>query len=127
MLFSSCGPIFGAGADLLIANNCNTNKDSYSNLPHSYDGPNASYETLFGDYNFTITDYEVYTIAQTNSSGLNPNPTYSSSSNCLTNTSVNLTNTNGSSGGLQGSNTIMNSNNMGNNNVSLAKAKYERY
>ncbi|XP_059226976.1 uncharacterized protein LOC131998550 [Stomoxys calcitrans] len=56
-----CGPIFGAGADLMIANNCNTNKESYSNLPHSYDGPNASYETLFGDYNFTIADYEVFT------------------------------------------------------------------
>ncbi|XP_061393009.1 uncharacterized protein LOC133328457 [Musca vetustissima] len=58
-----CGPIFGAGADLLIANNCNSNKDSYSNLPHSYDGPSASYETLFGDYNFTIADYEVFTTA----------------------------------------------------------------
>ncbi|KAM7357660.1 uncharacterized protein ACRADG_002930 isoform 1-T3 [Cochliomyia hominivorax] len=121
-----CGPIFGAGADLLIANNCNTNKDSYSNLPHSYDGPNASYETLFGDYNFTITDYEVYTLAQSNS-GLSPNPTYSSSSNCLSNTSNNLTNTNGSSGGLTGSNPIMNNNNVSNNSVSLAKAKYERY
>lgn len=61
VFFSSCGPIFGAGADLLISNNCNTNKDSYSNLPHSYDGPNGSYETLFGDYNFSIADYEVFT------------------------------------------------------------------
>lgn len=60
---NSCGPIFGAGADLLIANNCNTNMDSYSNLPHSYDGPNAAYLTLFGDYNFTVVDYEVYTLA----------------------------------------------------------------
>ncbi|XP_055907594.1 uncharacterized protein LOC129942603 [Eupeodes corollae] len=58
-----CGPIFGAGADLLFSNNCNTNMDSYSNLPHSYDGPNASYMPLFGDYNFTIVDYEVYTPA----------------------------------------------------------------
>ncbi|XP_023294242.2 uncharacterized protein LOC111677371 [Lucilia cuprina] len=125
-----CGPIFGAGADLLIANNCNTNKDSYSNLPHSYDGPNASYETLFGDYNFTISDYEVYTVAQA-SPNINQNPTYSSSSNCLSNTSNSLTNTNGSTGGLNNSNTMMNNNNnnnnMGNNTVSLAKAKYERY
>ncbi|KAI8123466.1 putative small nuclear ribonucleoprotein E [Lucilia cuprina] len=124
-----CGPIFGAGADLLIANNCNTNKDSYSNLPHSYDGNNASYETLFGDYNFTITDYEVYTVAQA-SPNINQNPTYSSSSNCLSNTSNSLTNTNGSTGGLNNSNTMMNNNNnnnMGNNTVSLAKAKYERY
>ncbi|XP_036326724.1 uncharacterized protein LOC118739471 isoform X2 [Rhagoletis pomonella] len=64
-----CGPIFGAGADLLIANNCNTNMDSYSNLPHSYDGPNASYLTLFGDYNFTVVDYEVYTLSTTTAVG----------------------------------------------------------
>jgi TLD len=57
-----CGPIFGAGADLLIANNCNTNTDSYSNMPHSYDGLNANYTSLFGDYNFMVQDYEVFTI-----------------------------------------------------------------
>lgn len=55
-----CGPIFGAGADLLIANNCNINTDSYCNIPHSYDGPNAS--SLFGDYNFMVQDYEVFTL-----------------------------------------------------------------
>ncbi|XP_026822518.1 uncharacterized protein LOC113560689 [Rhopalosiphum maidis] len=55
------GPIFGAGADLLIANNCNANMDSYSNLPHSYDGENASTNSLMGDYNFTVADYEVFT------------------------------------------------------------------
>lgn len=57
----SCGPIFGAGADLLIASNCNTNMDSYSNLPHSYDGENASSSVLMGDYNFSVLDYEVFT------------------------------------------------------------------
>jgi uncharacterized protein YjbI with pentapeptide repeats len=57
-----CGPIFGAGADLLIANGCNANMDSYSNLPHSYDGANANFASLFGDYNFTIQDYEVFTL-----------------------------------------------------------------
>lgn len=56
-----CGPIFGAGADFLIASNCNTNMDSYSNLPHSYDGDNASCSILMGDYNFTVIDYEVFT------------------------------------------------------------------
>ncbi|XP_070503538.1 serine-enriched protein [Chironomus tepperi] len=60
--YKECGPIFGAGADLLIANNCNVNTDSYSNLPHSYDGPSASYTSLFGDYNFMINDYEVFTL-----------------------------------------------------------------
>lgn len=63
-----CGPIFGGGADLLIANNCNMNTDSYSNLPHSYglshsyDGHNANYTSLFGDYNFMVQDYEVFTL-----------------------------------------------------------------
>ncbi|XP_054286059.1 uncharacterized protein LOC129002348 [Macrosteles quadrilineatus] len=56
-----CGPIFGAGADLLIASNCNTNMDSYSNLPHSYDGDNASSSVLMSDYNFSVLDYEVFT------------------------------------------------------------------
>ncbi|KAJ3661928.1 hypothetical protein Zmor_006301 [Zophobas morio] len=55
------GPIFGAGADLLISNNCNNNMDSYSNMPHSYDGDGASPAVLMGDYNFTVTDYEVFT------------------------------------------------------------------
>lgn len=57
------GPIFGAGADLLIANNCNSNMESYSNLPHSYDGENASSAILMGDYHFTVIDYEVFTLS----------------------------------------------------------------
>ena len=61
--FFSCGPIFGAGADFLISNNCNSNLDSYSNLPHSYDGPNASFKSLLGDYYSSVVDYEVYTVA----------------------------------------------------------------
>jgi len=35
--------------------------DSYSNLPHSYDGDNASSSLLMGDYNFSVLDYEVFT------------------------------------------------------------------
>lgn len=70
MRFYSVGPIFGAGADLQIANACNTNMDSYCNLPHSYDGGHdARSSSLFGDYNFTITEYEVYSLAST------PSPT----------------------------------------------------
>lgn len=112
---------------MLIANNCNTNKDSYSNLPHSYDGPSASYETLFGDYNFSITDYEVYSVASC--SGLNTNPNYNSSSNSLSNASNSINNSNGSTQGLNSSNSMINNNNnsVGNTNVGLAKAKYERY
>lgn len=63
VLIYSCGPIFGAGADLLISNNCNVNMESYSNFPHSYDGPNAVFGNLFGEYNFSIADYEVFTLA----------------------------------------------------------------
>ena len=33
-----CGPVFGAGADLFICDRCDQSCDSYSNLPHSYDG-----------------------------------------------------------------------------------------
>ncbi|XP_072947341.1 serine-enriched protein [Epargyreus clarus] len=54
-----CGPIFGAGADLLISNNCNANTDSYSNL-HSY-GDSLSPASLAPDYNFTVRDYEIFT------------------------------------------------------------------
>ncbi|CAO1431751.1 unnamed protein product [Diamesa serratosioi] len=57
-----CGPIFGA--DLVISNACNTNTNSYSNLPDSYDGPNAAFTTLFSDNQFSIQDYEVFTIAK---------------------------------------------------------------
>ncbi|KAG8188652.1 hypothetical protein JTE90_026757 [Oedothorax gibbosus] len=55
------GPIFGAGADLCISHNCNANLESYSNLPHSYDGENASCNLLMGEYNFSVLDYEVFT------------------------------------------------------------------
>nr|CAD7402454.1 unnamed protein product [Timema cristinae] len=71
-----CGPIFGAGADLLIASNCNTNMDSYSNLPHSYDGDSASCSVLMGDYNFSVLDYEVFTPLVAGS--VDEMPTYSS-------------------------------------------------
>lgn len=60
------GPIFGAGADLMISNNCNANMDSYSNLPHSYDGENASTTVLMGDYQFNVIDYEVFTLNNIN-------------------------------------------------------------
>lgn len=59
----SIGPIFGAGADLLISSNCNANKESYSNLPHSYDGDHASNQLLMGDYHFSVIDYEVFTLS----------------------------------------------------------------
>lgn len=36
--------------------------DSYSNLPHSYTGPSATNQVMFGDYNFQLVDYEVFTV-----------------------------------------------------------------
>ncbi|XP_060802522.1 kelch-like protein 2 isoform X2 [Amyelois transitella] len=54
-----CGPIFGAGADLMISSNCNGNSDSYSNL-HSYGDP-AAPASLAHDYNFSVRDYEIFT------------------------------------------------------------------
>ncbi|XP_059469186.1 uncharacterized protein LOC132192950 isoform X2 [Neocloeon triangulifer] len=57
----NCGPVFGAGADLSISNNCNRNTESYSNLPHTYDGEGATMNTLMGGYNFQVQDYEVFT------------------------------------------------------------------
>jgi len=57
-----CGPIFGAGADLYISDECHSNEDSYSNLPHSYDGEDASPDSLMGDYNFSVLEYEVYSL-----------------------------------------------------------------
>ncbi|XP_011504847.1 PREDICTED: kelch-like protein 17 [Ceratosolen solmsi marchali] len=61
------GPIFGAGADLCISSNCNINKESYSNLPHSYDGEYASNSILMGDYYFSVVNYEVFTLSSAGS------------------------------------------------------------
>ncbi|KAF7387034.1 hypothetical protein HZH68_012711 [Vespula germanica] len=33
--------------------------ESYSNLPHSYDGEHASNTVLMGDYHFSVVDYEL--------------------------------------------------------------------
>lgn len=60
---SKHGPVFGGGADLSIADNCNLNTSSYSNLPHSYEGEGASNHIMMGDYHFTVADYEVFTLA----------------------------------------------------------------
>jgi hypothetical protein len=57
----SSGPIFGAGADLFISSECNINKDSYSNLLHSYGNPLEISAHLFtGSYSFQVEDYEVF-------------------------------------------------------------------
>ena len=55
--------MFGAGADLCVAGQCQTGMECYSNMPHSYSGENASSSILMGDYNFNVLDYEVFTLA----------------------------------------------------------------
>lgn len=60
------GPTFGAGHDLFISNNCNTNHSSYANLCHSFKHPDYAYNTfeaktfLADSYTFMITEIEVY-------------------------------------------------------------------
>ena len=85
--------------------------DSYSNLPHSYDG--ASNVTLFGDYNFTICDYEVYTLANGNG-GSGGGVVPLSTQNISNHSNVN----NNMSGNNVGS---------AHSTVAINKAKYERY
>ena len=60
------GPTYGGGHDLHIANYCNRNKNSYTNLGHTYKVPsNYRYggnarSLLAGSYQFKCSDYEVY-------------------------------------------------------------------
>lgn len=59
------GPTFGSspnGSDLHIADHCNANFHSDSNLGSSYQGPGASNTVLFGSRNFQVEEYEVYGI-----------------------------------------------------------------
>ena len=59
--YSSHGPVFGTGNDLLICNNANTNTASNSCLGHTYERPPGQQQTFFtGSTNFTVTDYEVF-------------------------------------------------------------------
>ena len=58
---SSRGPVFGAGPDLIISNNANTDTSSYSRLGHTYECPPGQQQTFFtGSTQFTVTDYEVF-------------------------------------------------------------------
>ena len=58
---SKYGPTFGAGCDLFISNNANTNTSSYSRLGCTYERPSGQQQTFFTESkNFTVTDYEVF-------------------------------------------------------------------
>ena len=55
------GPAFGAGHDLFISNNANSNTSSRSRLGDTYERPPGQQQTFFtGSTNFTVTDYEVF-------------------------------------------------------------------
>ena len=63
---SGCGPIFGAGHDLRICNNPQTNQ-SHSNFGHTYQPPpgyvygsEQANNLLAGQYNFLTTEIEVF-------------------------------------------------------------------
>ena len=59
-MWSDRGPSFGGGNDLTLHNNCLHNNNSYNNCPHTYQID--KYELNGGEYNFTVKDYEVYSI-----------------------------------------------------------------
>ena len=65
--YSSYGPTFGHGYDLYIADQCNTNTNSYSNLGKIYELPvSYTYGTtetkslLAGSFRFKVDEYEVF-------------------------------------------------------------------
>jgi len=63
---NSCGPIFGEN-DFVIADNSNTNYNSFSNFGHCYSHPDYEYKSdkansfLAGSYKFKVSEIEVYT------------------------------------------------------------------
>ena len=60
--YNRYGPTFGAGHDLFISSNVNTNSPSCSSrLGHTYERPLGQQETFFtGSTIFAVTDYEVF-------------------------------------------------------------------
>jgi hypothetical protein len=59
--YSSYGPTFGSGQDLLIASGCSQNYSSYCNFPYSYGGGRCR-ALSGGYYNFKVHEMEVYQI-----------------------------------------------------------------
>ena len=60
---SSYGPTFGGGYDIHIANNANSNTDSYTYFGHSYSVPSGvqgQNTILAGTYKFTPGEVEVF-------------------------------------------------------------------
>jgi len=60
---SSYGPTFGAGHDIRIVNNANSNTNSYTNFGNSYSVPSrvqGKKTILAGTYKFTPDEVEVF-------------------------------------------------------------------
>ena len=60
---SSYGPTFGGGHDIHIANNANSNSNSYSDFGYYYSAPSGVQERktiLAGTYKFTPDEVEVF-------------------------------------------------------------------
>ena len=61
--YSSYGPTFGRGYDIYIANNANSNTNSYTNFGHSYSVPSGVQDKttiLAGTHYFTPDEVEVF-------------------------------------------------------------------
>ena len=59
-MWNDRGPSFGGGNDLTLNNNCLHNNNSYNDCPFTYE--TEKYELNGGEKNFTVKDYEVYSI-----------------------------------------------------------------
>ena len=61
--YSSYGPTFGGGHDIHIANNANSNTNSYTDFGNSYSVPSGVQDKttiLAGTYKFTPDEVEVF-------------------------------------------------------------------
>ena len=59
-MWSDRGPSFGGGNDLTLNDNCLHKNNSYNDCPFTY--VTEKFELNGGEYNFTVKDYEVYSI-----------------------------------------------------------------
>jgi hypothetical protein len=62
--YFSYGPCFGFGPDIYVADSCNSNNRSYTNLGNAYvnDTGITGNAVFTGEYNFTVKEIEVFSI-----------------------------------------------------------------
>jgi len=61
--WSSDGPAFGGGADLILYDGCDKNSKTHAAIGHTYEGESYSAFTGGSDDKFLVVDYEVYAVA----------------------------------------------------------------